>query len=244
MEYDLKNMSWTEFAERSKTAKTIIIPSGACEVYGPHLPLGSDIIVAQKIAELVAKEVNGIVAPCVEVGQSKSLTSFPGTIGISAKALTGVYREMIEEFIRLGFTRFFMVNTHLHNAQPLNEVLEDARIAHGIKYGQIGWWQFIPSFTSDIFETANPHGHASEAGTSVLLYLAPELVKFEKAVKTDCMYADKWPAISKSVVYHDYTDTGTLGDATKGSAEKGKIAVERGVAQIVDYIKNDLEKDN
>lgn len=242
MEYNLRDMSWSEFAERCKTAKTVIIPSGACEVYGRHLPLGSDIIVAKKISELVAKEVGGIVAPCVEVGQSKSLTSFPGTIAISAGALTAVYKEIIAEFIRLGFENFFVVNTHLHNTQPLNEVLEDARLAHGIKYGQIGWWQYIPAFTDDLWECSNPHGHASEAGTSVMLYLAPELVNMEESRKTDSLFDHKWPGIMVSEEYAGYTDTGTLGDGTLGTAEKGKIAVERGVARIVDCIKNYLEK--
>lgn len=243
MEYTLRNMTWVEFAEHCKTAKTIIIPSGACEVYGRHLPLGSDILVAKKISELVAQKVNGIVAPCVEIGQSKSLTSFPGTIAISAKALTGVYREIIDEFIRLGFKNFFVVNTHLHNTQPLNEVLEDARIKSGIRYGQIGWWQYIPSFTADLWETSNPHGHASEAGTSVLLYLYPELVDMSKAAKTGSAFDDKWPGITKDFPYAGYTDSGTLGDGTKGTVEKGRITVERGVERIADCIKNYLEKE-
>lgn len=242
MEYKLRDMSWQEFAERSKTAKTVIIPSGACEVYGPHLPLGSDILVAKKVSELVAKEVDGIVAPCVEIGQSKTLTSVPGTIALSAEALAIVYREMIDEFIRLGFKNFFVVNTHLHNTQPLNEVLEDARIKNGINYGLIGWWQYIPGFTEDLWECSNPHGHASEAGTSVMLYLYPELVDMSKAVKTDSKFEDKWPGITKDLPYAEYTDSGTLGDGTKGTAEKGKIAVERGVARIADYIKNYLEQ--
>ena len=241
MKINLRDMTWVEFSEYSKTAKTVIIPAGACEVYGPHLPLGSDILVAKRVSELVALEVNGIVGPCVEVGQSKSLNSFPGTIGISAKALTDVYKEMIDEFIRLGFKNFFVLNTHLHNTQPLNEVLEDARIKNGIKYGQIGWWQYIPAFTDDIWETSNPHGHASEAGTSCLLYLYPDLVDMSKAVKTDSMFDNKWQGIAIDVPYAGYTDTGTLGDATKGTAEKGKIAVDRGIARIVDYIKNYLE---
>lgn len=242
MVYNLRDMSWSEFAERSKTAKTIIISSGACEVYGRHLPLGSDILVAKKVAELVAEKVNGIVAPCVEIGQSKSLTSFPGTIAISAATLTAVYREMIDEFVRLGFKNFFVVNTHLHNTQPLTEVLVDAQLKHGIKYGQIGWWQYIPSFTSDLWESSNPHGHAAEAGTSVLLYLFPELVHMEVAASTNTPFVNKWPGIVNCVKYAEHTDTGTLGDGTKGTAEKGRITVERGVANIADYIQNFMEK--
>ena len=71
MERKLRNMSWTDFEELRKTAKTIILPSGACEVYGPQNPLGADILVAKKLSEMLAERVNGIVAPCLEVGQSK-----------------------------------------------------------------------------------------------------------------------------------------------------------------------------
>ncbi len=242
MIYNLRDMSWSEFAKRSETAKTIIIPSGACEVYGRHLPLGSDILVAKKVSELVAEKINGIVAPCVEIGQSKSLTSFPGTIAISAEALTAVYKEMIDEFIRLGFKNFFVLNTHLHNTQPLTEVLVDAQLKHDIKYGQIGWWQYIPSFTADLWETANPHGHAAEAGTSVLLHLFPELVFMDRAESTNSPFGGQYPGIINCVKYSEHSDSGTLGDATKGTAEKGKITVERGVANIVDYILNFMEK--
>ena len=65
MENRLKNMTCLDFEQRRKQTKTAIIPSGACEVYGPHMPLGSDIIVANKIAELVAEEVGAIVGPCL-----------------------------------------------------------------------------------------------------------------------------------------------------------------------------------
>lgn len=242
MLYNLRDMSWSAFDERSKTAKTVIIPSGACEVYGRHLPLGSDILVATKVSEMVAEKVNGIVAPCVEIGQSKSLTSFPGTIAISAAALTAVYKEMIDEFIRLGFKNFFVVNTHLHNTQPLTEVLVDAQLKYGIRYGQIGWWQYIPTFTADLWETSNPHGHAAEAGTSVLLHLFPELVFMDRAESTASPFAGQYPGIITCVKYAEHGDSGTLGDATKGTAEKGRITVERGVERIADYILNFLEK--
>ena len=123
MQYKLRDMSWSEFDERRKSAKTIILPSGACEVYGPHNPLGADILVAKKMSEMLAERVNGIVGPCLEVGQSKSLNTFPGTIAISGETLKAVYSEIIAEFVRQGFQSFFIVNNHLHNTQPLNEAV-------------------------------------------------------------------------------------------------------------------------
>lgn len=242
MEYKLRDMSWKAFDDLSKTAKTVIIPSGACEVYGMNLPLGSDILVAKAVSELVAEKVGGIVAPCLEVGQSKGLTSYPGTIAISSETLRAVYTEIVENFVRLGYKKFFVVNTHLHNTQPLNEVLVDAQLKYDIKFGQIGWWQWIPSFTADLWESDNPHGHAAEAGTSCMLHLYPELVRMDVAACTNTPFVNNWPGITNCVKYAEHTDTGTLGDATKGTAEKGKICVERGVERIVDYIQNFMEK--
>ena len=59
----IKLMSSSEFAERKKTCDTVIIPVGATEVYGPHMPMGSDIIVAQDVAELVAAKTNAMIGP-------------------------------------------------------------------------------------------------------------------------------------------------------------------------------------
>jgi len=243
MSYQLKNMSWTQFNEKRKASKTVLIPSGACEVYGPHLPLGSDIIVANKICELVAEKVNGIVAPCLEVGQSKTITDFPGTIAISGETLARVYTEIIKNFVDMGFENFFMISGHYHNIMPLQEVLENFRKSNHIRYGIIGWWQFMQTYAGDIVETDFPYGHAAEAGTSTLLYLAPELVNMEEAVNSPSKYDDKWAGITPGLNFHDYTDTGVMGDATKATAEKGKRIVDRGVERISDYIKNCLEKE-
>ncbi|WP_243130916.1 creatininase family protein [[Clostridium] symbiosum] len=75
MQYKLRDMSWSEFAQRSKTAKTIILPSGACEVYGPHNPLGADILVAKKMSEMLAERIDGIVGPWMSLRMWKQ---FPG----------------------------------------------------------------------------------------------------------------------------------------------------------------------
>lgn len=240
--YRLRDMSWTEFVERSKTAKTIILPSGACEVYGPQNPLGADILVAKKFSDLVAEKVNGIVGPCLEIGQSKTLASFPGTIYVSSETLRAVYREMIENFVRLGFKSIFIINNHLHNTIPLTEALEDARIKFGIKYGMVGVWQYLPVVTDKlgIWETPAPHAHASEAQTSVLLHLYPELVDMSKAVNSP-IKPDKYPGIIQYTPYCELTDSGLLGDGTVATAEKGRIATEAAVNAIAEYIKNELE---
>ncbi len=193
----IREMSWTEFDERRKETKTLIVPSGAIEVYGPHMPLGSDIIVANKISTMIADRVNALVAPCLEVGQSKNLYGFPGTVYCKPENLKEVYRDIVESYIKWGgFKEIFVVNTHLHNTGPLNSLMEELEAKYNVKCGLIGWWQYIWQFEG-IFESETPHGHASEAGTSVMLYLHPEYVDMNQAVNSPSLYNDKYPKIHK-----------------------------------------------
>lgn len=242
MENRIKYMTWTEFDKRRKETKTVIIPSGAIEVYGPHLPLGSDIIVAEKVAQLVAEKVNAIVGPSVEIGESAALYAFPGTLVTEPENLKAVYRDICKSFIKWGFDKIFILNTHLGNTVPLNQLLQELQDTYGVKCASIGWWQYIPHLSQDIFTTPAPHGHASEAGTSVLLYLCPEHVDISQAPCNYSLYQDPYPHITKFLSFDKFTSNGTIGDATAGSAEKGKQVVERAVAEIAEFIKNVLEK--
>lgn len=232
----VSQMSWTEFDQRRKETKTVILPSGATEVYGPHLPMGSDILVSKRIAELVAEQTGALVGPCLEVGQSYDLNSFPGTIATRGAHLKAVYRDICESFIKWGFENIFIVNSHVANTQPFNELMDELRQEYGVTGGLIAFWQYIPGLTADLWETETPHGHASEAGTSVLLHLFPELVDMSKAVNSPSLIEDPYPRITVYTDFIEYTKTGTLGDATKGTAEKGAETVRRAVEEISNYI--------
>lgn len=232
----VSEMSWVEFDQRRKETNTVILPSGATEVYGPHLPMGSDILVSRKIAQLVAEQTGALVGPSLEVGQSYDLNTFPGTIATRGAHLKAVYRDICESFIKWGFRNIFIVNSHVANTQPLNELMDELRQEYGVNGGLIAFWQYIPGLTQDLWETDTPHGHASEAGTSVLLHLFPELVDMSKAVNSPALIEDPYPRITVYTDFIEYTKTGTLGDATKGTAEKGAETVRRAVDEISAFI--------
>ena len=232
----IRDMSWVEFDRRRKETKTVILPIGATEVYGPHLPLGSDIIVSRKIAELAADQTGALVGPGLEVGQSYDLNAFPGTIPTRGAHLKAICRDICEGLIRWGFANFFIVNSHVANTQPLNELMDELRQEYGVTGGLIAFWQYLPGLTRDLWETDAPHGHAGEAGTSVLLHLAPELVDMSKAVNSPALIEDPYPRITVFTDFIEYTKTGSLGDPTKGDAEKGAEAVRRAVEEISGFI--------
>ena len=140
--------------------------------------------------------------------------------------------------------KYFIINSHVANTQPFNELLDELRQEYGTVGASIAFWQYIPGLTKDIWETETPHGHASEAGTSVLLYLPPNWSIWINAVNSPSLIEDPYPHITVYTDFIEYTKTGTLGDATKGTAEKGAEAVRRAVDEISGYINDCMVNKN
>ena len=239
----LKEMSWTEFDERRKTCDTVIIPGGAIEVYGPHMPLGSDSIVSEAICELVAEQTNAIIGPMIEVGDSAPLGLFPGTIIIKPSSYAAITRDILDSLINWGFKNFMFINMHAGNVPIISSIARDYQREKGIKCAQIDWWRFTQPNSTEICENTGwmAHGHASECGTSVMLHLHPEYVDFDQAecIKQDSKYT-RYPDIIKYDEFGDKTPNGILGDATLATKEKGKAIVENCVDRIVEFMKEEF----
>jgi creatinine amidohydrolase len=240
----LKELSWTNFVERKKEVDLVIIPTGAFEVYGPHLPLGTDTLVAEKISEIVSTRVKSIIGPTLEVGDSAELDEFPGTITIRPESFKTYLWDSVESLKKWGFTRFLFVNTHVGNVPIIDQVIIDLQRTEGIQCAQVDYWRFIQNNCNGIIETEFAHGHASEAGTSVMLYLYPELVDKSNIVNEDPKTIDKYTDIHTYLPYSAYSESGTIGDATSGSKEKGKLLVERSVERIVAFLADCWNIDN
>ena len=233
----LKTLSWKQFSQLDKN-KPVIIPTGAIEVYGPHLPMGGDAIVADMVADIVGDRMGLLVTPTIEMGDSLSLVSpeFPGTMYIRPESFKSYLNDVCESLIRWGFKKFFFLNTHVSNNFMITQLGWELEDKYGVRAASIDWWRFIQPLCNDIVEGKWPHGHASEAGTSVLKYLTPQYVHDEEAVCTDQLFEDNYEDFKQFIKFGKYTETGTLGDATKGTAEKGKIIVERAVDRICEFI--------
>lgn len=233
----LKEMSWKTFLRRKEATDLAIIPTGAFEVYGPHLPLGSDTLVAVKIAELVARKVNAIIGPTLEVGDSSMLDDFPGTITIRPESFKAYAEDTVNSLKKWGFKDFLFINNHVGNVPVINQIAYDHREQADIRFAQIDYWRFIQTLDQGILEsTAYAHGHASEAGTSVLLYLYPELVLADEAVAESPKRVDAFADIIQYPKYGAISDSGTVGDATLGTREKGEQLVTRSVERIVAFL--------
>lgn len=235
--YWIRDMSWVEFDERRKETKTVIIPSGACEIYGPHLPMGSDGFAAEAVAEAVAKRTGALIAPMTQVSDSASLKDFVGTLSMSKELFQMWMDELVSQLIEYGFENFMFISGHAGSVAPIQAVGIKYMREKKIRFAQIDWWRFTQQHDEGIFTHKGRmcHAHASECGTSVLLYLRPDLVDMEKAT---CVSPteNEFPDILSFTPMPEKTPNATVGDATVGTAEKGEKLFNICVDRIVSYM--------
>ena len=185
----LERMTWNEAQAAVGDQRLLIIPTGAVEQHGPHLPLGTDAIVAFELARRVARRHGSVVAPamCYTARSSPRSggggRSFPGSTGVTGQTLISVVRDVTSEFFRSGFRRIAYLNGHYENAQLVYEALTEAiePYQRTCKAIMVNWWEQIqPADIGRIFGEDFPGWEAEHAGvaeTSLMEELRPELVR-------------------------------------------------------------------
>jgi len=246
MNYKIKEMSWVEFDRRRKETKTVIIPTGSIEVYGPHLPLGTDSIVAEALADRIAEKFDSLISPNIELNDASSLIGFPGTININRENFIGTLENLVTSLVNYGFENFLFISGHGGSVDMTSSLCKKFQRESGVKCAQIDWWRFAAANSDDILQYKGQmaHGHASECGTSVMLYLRPDLVDMAKAEKVlpKSEYSEIFKDIIRYIPFDEKTHNGTIGDATIGTTEKGKQLIEKCVNRIVSFMEYEFIK--
>jgi len=165
----------------------LLLPVGACEQHGPHLPTGTDSLVVSEIADRAARVLQGefrvIVAPTIPVGYSRHHLPFGATISISAATYQQFLIEMCESLVAGGFDKIFLLNGHGGNADIVNVVAREVALKHGVTVGAGSYW--VMAWDALVAQGAHQHarlpGHAGAFETSLLMALHPELVRSSAA---------------------------------------------------------------
>jgi len=210
------------FLDASKKIDTVIIPIGSLEAHGSHCPLGTDIIVPERILSMVEKLFGQriFIAPTVNYGYTPSLTHFPGTIHISGDTLFRYVSEIGEGWTKWGIKNIVLFNGHGGNIPSLS--LAGNRIAvNGVKVMLINWWT---TYAQEILTICDAQGHAGEDETSVVLAIDPNLVHMDKAGLHDRQ--PMTTLFAEDMIQYSYPDA-LSGDATKATAEKGHAIYEK-----------------
>lgn len=166
-----------------------LLPVGATEQHGPHLPLGTDTIVATALCHAAAERVTGttaVVLPAIPIGVSYGHgIRLPGTLSLTPELLAATVRQIVEWSAASELRRILIVNAHMGNSAALSTATDHLRLFRpDLQVGQIDWW----SSTPDVFAEMTSDGedvHANRAETSMMLAVAPDMVDLSLARDAD-----------------------------------------------------------
>lgn len=136
----LEQMTWPEAQEALKRTTVAVIPIGSTEQHGPHMPLGTDFMVADSLARRLGERANVIVTPTLPIGYAKYHTEFPGTLSVSEETLTQALIEICDDLIKYGVTHILFVNGHGGNMPSITRCGEVLR-QQCVPVAAACWWK-------------------------------------------------------------------------------------------------------
>lgn len=240
-----EHLSWPEIQERLKEVDMAILPCGAIEQHGPHLPVDIDYFDAIHLAIEVAKACSDprpFVLPPIPFGVSYHHEDFKGTISVSNEALSRFVYDIGMSLAQNGIKKLLILNGHGDNAPTLNFAAQminrDAHIFVCVDTGE----------TSDkdlyhLAETLNDI-HAGEIETSTTLAVRPEMVRMDKAVDETPQFGSHYMDFSSAYGLPWYVRTqkisksGVIGAPTLATAQKGKQIWDIMINHLVEFIED------
>jgi creatinine amidohydrolase len=233
----IEEITSQDFLTGLAKSRTVLVPVGATEGHGAHLPLGTDSFQALDACRKLSERRDVFVAPPILYGVCRSTSQHPGTLSIRTETLKSLLLDVIEALYRQGLRNFVVLSGHAggtHNAALLDagerllEMLSEARIAVVTEY------DLAAGEGRDLIETVGD-SHAGEIEASRMLATRPHLVK-EGA-------SEDYPHFPKHILVRNkrhYWPSGVWGDPGKASAEKG-VRIEAVVVNALDRLVTELE---
>ena len=254
MNYDFSKLSWPEVNEAAAAGKVALLPAATLEDHGLHLPVDTDVVIAEAVcrraAELARDHV--VLLPCVTYGFSPHHIDGPGTLTIRWDTFIDYVRQITNSLAYHGFYKILIVNAHGSN-RPVLDLAARLTIVENpdVQCGMLSWWD-LKSVKEAVagFRESDWTGHACELETSIYLAVDSPRVNMELA-RPDInprMSEHFWSDLvdappvghSTKVFMTDYwstvSETGTWGDPTTATAEKGEAilaAAGRELAEIL-----------
>ncbi len=191
----------------------VLLPVGAVEQHGPHLPLGADIVQPMHVLDRVARRTGALIAPPIPYGLVQTSRPFPGSLSVSFDALRAYVRDVLAELVRNGFRRVVVVSGHAEGVHmaALRTAAKDVVDRERADITVLSDYDFV-------YEAFGEHGegHAGKIETSRLLAQRPDLVKGRAPKGTN--------RIPKHAVVRDARPhwSGVTGDPGKASAAFGR----------------------
>ena len=243
------DLSTREFTDLDMGEVVAILPVGAVEQHGPHLPVRVDAAINAGIlartVELMPPELPVLVMPALPIGKSNEHLAFPGTLSLPYDLLARLWFEVAHSAWRAGVRKIILFNSHGGQPQVMEIVCRELRVELGMFAVGASWFRTIDS--SDLYSASElRHGiHGGESETSVMLHLHPDLVAMDHAAdfvptsvefeRTNRLLTPEggvgfgWQA-------QDLHPAGTCGNAAAADAARGAEQVERAARALLGLI--------
>ena len=241
MNVGLDELSWVDVAAHIARDPRMIVPVGALEQHGPHLPLGSNVLIARRIAVDLSQEFSVLRAPTIYYGVNvKGAQHYAGTATLRQKTLHRSLNELLASWEMHGITEFIAITAHRH--EPHLDALATL-VTRRARVRVVSVWDVD---ITDLLETQPGPLHGCEAETSLMLHLYPEVVRMDRARDFELSDAQFKRYIKGQLVVPPAGGAGVVGHPTAATAAKGESIYKRMLHVIGDAVfvaPKDVESD-
>lgn len=237
------------FSRLDRDKIVAILPVGAIEQHGPHLPLAVDAAIADGIVnaviERLSQDSHALFLPTQDIGKSNEHSRYPGTLTFSAQTLITMWCEIGACVAASGVRKMVLLNSHGGQISTMDIVARELRIRHNMMVFCVNW--FGLGMPEGVYSDHDmKHGiHAGDMETSVMLELHPDLVDMSKAQNfraltetfaSDYKYISLQGGAKPSWQTQDINPHGAAGDASIATAEKGRKTIDFAADRLVEAI--------
>jgi creatinine amidohydrolase len=249
-EIDWSRLKASEIKALAARNAIVIVPIGATEQHGPHLPSMVDWRcvheVSHRAARIMEKTTPVVVTPTIPFGMSEHHMSLSGTITLDYATMYAVIRCVVTSAVRHGFKRIFVLNGHGGNTTALQNMIGELTVEYKLPFATGTYWDIAARSIARLLEKQKALLHACEAETSMVMAMAPELVNPDELSQMHGPYVPGLAAIPtvNEGVYRwrqlsSRSPIGVIGDASTASADKGEKLLAAISADVAEALVND-----
>jgi len=240
----------SDFADLSAERTVAVLPIASTEQHGPHLPIATDVAIANgMLAEFRSQrpeDLDVLVLPTQEIGKANEHVFGPGTLSLGAELLIPMWTAIGAKVAEAGIRKLVIVNSHGGNVDIMSIVGRELRVRYRMAVVGTQWGRF-GNPEGMISEHESKYGiHGGEVETSLMLHFRPELVRMQHArnfvskaewMTDNTAYLQPTPPHALAWIAHDLNEAGVVGDASKGTAEKGAAICRHQVAGFIGLLR-------
>jgi creatinine amidohydrolase/Fe(II)-dependent formamide hydrolase-like protein/GNAT superfamily N-acetyltransferase len=235
---DSTTMDWQRHPTR-----TCVLPVGSFEQHGHHLPLQTDILLADFFARMIAEDLDAALLPALPIGTCAEHSGFRGSVSLRPETLMQIIRDVADEVQNQGFTILVILNGHGGNFAMAPVVRDINRDDRKLKIIEVSPWEFKPPGPTPVPKQAFGEIHAGEEETSLMLAIHPDLVR-EPRLDRPPPTGEAFPLLQRDLNAFGsghFNPSGAIGYPTLATAERGRVIVtgirERMLPHIRDRIR-------